>query len=197
MTFFDIVVDRTTTYVVVQKSSSHSLVYCLTTIRNGDRRTNTEKKRCYRSGCSKSRSSWRLAEENGEVPERSSSFLSAQNSPYLIITLFRVSGVQFRVRASVSVRRRSVCRRYAAETQREQPGGVVGGRGRSSHKENSPFCRFEVYYVAVPLPVEGWFRMAARRSALQQSRLPGSDPRVLRLGAELIPQHCNRQSQSR
>lgn len=65
--------------------------------------------------------------------------------------------------------------------------------GTAGHKESSPFCRFQVYYVTVPLPMEGRLRMAARRSALQQSRLPGGDPRVLRLRAKFIPQHCNRQ----
>lgn len=69
-----------------------------------------------------------------------------------------------------------------------------GRTARTGHKENSPFCRFQVYYVTVPLPMEGRLRMAARRSALQQSRLPGGDSRVLRLRAKLIPQHCNRQA---
>lgn len=60
-------------------------------------------------------------------------------------------------------------------------------------KENSPFCRFQVYYVTVPFPMESRFRMTARRSALQQSSLSGGDSRVLRLSAKLISQHCNRQ----
>lgn len=72
----------------------------------------------------------------------------------------------------------------SGEIQRDRTAG---------HKESSPFCRFQVYYVTVPLPMEGRLRMAARRAALQQSRLPGGDPRVLWLRAKLIPQHCNRQ----
>lgn len=72
----------------------------------------------------------------------------------------------------------------SGEIQRDRTAG---------HKESSPFCRFQVYYVTVPLPMEGRLRMAARRATLQQSRLPGGDPRVLWLRAKLIPQHCNRQ----
>lgn len=69
-----------------------------------------------------------------------------------------------------------------------------GTRGREwRHKEDSPFRRFQVYYVAVPFPMESRLRMAARWSALQQRGLPGGDPRVLRLRAELVSQHCNRQ----
>lgn len=68
------------------------------------------------------------------------------------------------------------------------------GLRAASHKENSPFRRLQVYYVTVPFPMEGRFRMAAGRSTLQQSRLPGGDPRVLRFRAKLIPQHCNRQN---
>lgn len=63
-----------------------------------------------------------------------------------------------------------------------------------TQRKNSPFRCLQVYCVTIPFPLEDRLRMAAGRSTLQQSRLPGGDPRVLRFRAKLIPQHCNRQN---